>query len=404
MEPPYTPLVAGSTVGPYQVDAVLGRGGMGSIHRATDVRTGQVVALKCMSAQAAANPEFRRRFLREARAAVAVRHPNIVEIVEVIEHLGAPYIAMELLEGESFEAVLQGRAKLPPPEVARTMIYVASGLGTAHAKGIVHRDMKPDNIFVLRGPPHVKVIDFGIAKLTATEGEFVESVALTGDGAVLGTPYYLAPEQAMGEKRIDQRADVWSIGLILYRALSGVLPTDGDTFQEVFSKVMATAFAPLGSVAPEVPAELAAFVDRSLRKDRERRPWDLTELYALLAPLAEGTSAPSFGTAVEPEWDASTTVVVQQTPVSEPRSVGAFAPRPLVLTPASGRGSHGTVALSSTPTSERSPPASSAPQADKTMFPMPAPEVPVTGRVGPAVLGVALLAVAGLLAWFFLIR
>ena len=284
---------AGAIVGRYRIERLLGRGGMGEVWLASPSEGGAPVALKVMRPEAARRPNLRKRFVREARAAMAVPHPNIVRIVEAFEHQGLPVIAMEVLKGESLEERLT-RSRPPLDEICRILVRVTSAVGTAHAAGIVHRDLKPDNIYL--GADDVKVLDFGIAKLTATHGAAAQTAALTKTGAVMGTPFYMAPEQAFGDKRIDHRADIWSLGIILYRCLTGVLPTSAATVGEVLRKVLEARFPPVSEVAPAVPADLAAMTMKMIAKAAADRPWDLREVHEVLQRHAH-TTAPAFGTA-----------------------------------------------------------------------------------------------------------
>jgi eukaryotic-like serine/threonine-protein kinase len=294
-------LRSGTVVHGYRVESVVGQGGMGTVYRATHTASGAIVALKLMLRDAATNPTLVRRFRREAKASMAVRHPSIVRILELFEHEGVPALALEFLEGVTLEHELERRGTLPLPEVASLLLPVTSAVGTAHSVGIVHRDLKPENILLCSGPGaiEVKVLDFGIAKLTASEGPVAESVALTSAGTLLGTPFYMSPEQAFGERAIDQRADIWSLGIILYRCLSGVLPTFGRTFGEVFRNVVATELKPIAALCPSLPEDFAALVMRMLRRPRDERPWDLREVHAALERYA-GTTAPRFDPAVQP--------------------------------------------------------------------------------------------------------
>ena len=310
-------LAPGAVVHGYRLEAEIGRGGMGVVHRAVRLDTGARVAIKSMLPEVAERPLFRKRFLREARAAMVVSHPNIVRIYEVFEQAGTPMLAMELLEGESLEALLERETRIPIGRLARILVYVTSALGTAHSLGIVHRDIKPENIFVCGDTQDVKVLDFGIAKFTATEGSTAATAALTRTGALLGTPYYMAPEQAFGEKRIDHRADVWALGIVIYRCLSGTLPTMGPSFGEIFRKVVAAKFAPLSTLVPDIPPEIEDLVRRMLQARPDDRPADLREVHAVLARYA-ALPAPTFGAAVQPIWDESSA-----TQIPTPTSAGA---------------------------------------------------------------------------------
>jgi serine/threonine protein kinase len=261
---------------------------MGVVWAATEVDTGRVVALKLV--KHAASEDQRVRLLREARASWAVRHPHVREVYDVLENHGAPVMVMEYLAGESLSDRLEREGQLALSEAAALLLPVVSAVGAAHALGIVHRDLKPENIFIEASCGIVKVLDFGIAKLTAADAV----VALTPSGALLGTPYYMSPEQAFGAKHVDHRTDVWALGLILYRCLSGALPTRAPNVAEVFKNIVARPIRPLAEAAPHVPAEVAVLVDRMLSRLRQQRPRDLHEVAQVLHRYTDAR-APEFG-------------------------------------------------------------------------------------------------------------
>jgi tRNA A-37 threonylcarbamoyl transferase component Bud32 len=290
-----TKLDAGSLVaGRYRLERILGEGGMGVVWAATHVLTRKRVALKLV--KRAASVDQRTRLLREARASCAVRHPHVREVYDVLEtDDGAPVMVMEYLAGESLAERIGREGKLALPEAAALLLPVVSAVGAAHALGIVHRDLKPENIFLDEGPPaRVKVLDFGIAKLTAREGAAAETAALTASGTLLGTPYYMSPEQAFGERDVDHRTDVWALGLILYRCLSGVLPTQADNVGQVFKSIVARPIRPLAEAAPDLPSDVATLVDRMLSRGRRHRPDDLHEVVEVLERHTDAR-APAFG-------------------------------------------------------------------------------------------------------------
>jgi eukaryotic-like serine/threonine-protein kinase len=278
----------------YRLERLLGEGGMGSVWAATHTVTHKALALKFLKG-AVESPELRRRFVREARTACAVDHPNVREVHDVLEiDGGLPVLVMERLEGESLGQRLSREETLPVEEACRILLPVVSAVGTAHALGIVHRDLKPENIFLTEGKtPEVKVLDFGIAKLTPLEEHGADS-AVTTTGMMFGTPCYMSPEQVFGEKDADHRVDIWALGLILYRALSGVLPTQGDNIGQVMKVIVTTPIRPVEELASDVPADLAALVARMLSRDRGDRPADLREVYELLSKHTDA-EAPDFG-------------------------------------------------------------------------------------------------------------
>ncbi len=262
---------------------------MGIVWAATHVVTRKVVAIKLLHGEGAKDPKFVSRFLREARAACAVQHPNVVTIHDVLEvDDKTPAMVMELLLGESLGQRLDRVSPLPLGEVAQYLLPVISAVGTAHSLGIVHRDLKPDNIFLRRTPDgvDVKVLDFGIAKLTATEGDAAATGHLTGTGAMLGTPYYMAPEQIFGDKDIDHRADVWALGIILFECLTGQRPTQADNIGQILKIVTTNKIPKLVATAPNVAQDVSALVDRMLSRDRDDRP-QLSEVKNTLARYAD---------------------------------------------------------------------------------------------------------------------
>ncbi|WP_437599896.1 serine/threonine-protein kinase [Sorangium sp. So ce590] len=337
-------LVPGALVASrYRVDRQLAEGGMGVIWAATHLASGERVALKLLRPGATEDASIRRRLLREARAAAAVDHPNVPSIHHVLElDDGTPFLVMDLLEGESLRDKLVREAQIPVPELSRILLPVISAVGTAHALGIVHRDLKPDNIFLLapdvaaaQGAPgpdpraaeegrgarpvpcvpddrrddasaRVRVLDFGIAKLTAAHGETGWTSGRTSTGEMLGTPYYMSPEQILGEHDVDHRADIWSLGVILYECLTSVRPTEAENMGKVLKRILTGSIRPIGEIAPALPADVAAMIDRMLSPDRAQRPADLREVGALLARHAAAALRP-FGPPAaprEPEGDA----------------------------------------------------------------------------------------------------
>ncbi len=286
-------LKPGSRVGPYEVTAPLGAGGMGQVWRAHDSRLGRDVALKVLPAEFASDRERLARFEREARATAALSNPNILAVFDIGSHDGEPYIVEELVEGESLRAIL-GRARLPLETSVDLAIQIARGLAAAHDKSIVHRDLKPDNVIVTRDG-QAKILDFGLAKFVEiAPAEPVETLthAPTGAtelGAVLGTAAYMAPEQALG-RAVDQRADVFAFGVVLYEMLAGHRPFRGATGTEVVAAILKDEPPPLPE---DVPAHLRQNVSRCLQKLPEHRFASAREvLAALQAPSVVAAAAP----------------------------------------------------------------------------------------------------------------
>ena len=272
-------------VGRYRVHERIGRGGMATVYRATDPSIGRDVAIKFLHATLCADDECRLRFLREARAAGGLSHPNIVVVHDVGEIEGRPYMAMELLRGDSLAAVLHGGATMPVRDVVVAGIQLARALDYAHGKGIVHRDIKPGNIMRLTDGQTIKVTDFGIAHMDDSGDANGEQHTRLGD--VLGTPEYMSPEQTRGEK-LDGRSDLFSAGIVLYQMLTGVRPFQGDTPYMVASKVEREDPPPVDRLRPDVPGALRRVVTRCMTKQVAQRFQSGRELAdALVKVLAE---------------------------------------------------------------------------------------------------------------------
>jgi serine/threonine-protein kinase len=294
-------LEAGAIVaGRYRAARLLGQGGMGEVWAAVHLITGKQVALKLMKAEKATRPDAVQRFFREARAATVVGHANVVEVHDVFSFEGAPIMVMELLEGESLGDRLRREGCLSLAELASVLVPVVSAVGTAHARGIVHRDLKPENIFLARasgGAVTPKVLDFGIAKLVQDD-LLVESGALTRTGSMVGTPFYMSPEQAAGERDFDHRCDTWALGVICFEALVGKRPFEGDNFGQIFKRIITEQPASLRALCPELPADVSDCIDGMLVKERALRG-ELREVMRVLGAHA-ATTAPDFGPPREP--------------------------------------------------------------------------------------------------------
>ncbi|MDQ6699106.1 MAG: serine/threonine protein kinase, partial [Acidobacteriota bacterium] len=300
-------LAPATRVGPYEIVAPLGAGGMGEVYRAKDARLGREVAIKVLPHEFARDPERLRRFEQEARALGALNHPNIVAIYDIGIHDEAPYVASELLEGESLRTTLLqagalqagANGKLPIRKVLDFAKQIACGLAGASAKGLVHRDLKPDNIFVL-SDGRVKILDFGLAKQTAppasasqSEPASVETVALeTSPGLVLGTVGYMSPEQVRGHGT-DSRSDIFGFGCVLYEMLAGRRAFQGSAGMEVMSAILRDDPLPIADLNPHVPAALEAILCRCLEKNPEQRFQSAADLAFALEALS-GSSSDTF--------------------------------------------------------------------------------------------------------------
>jgi len=253
----------------YTLEGEIGRGGMGVVFNARDERLKRQVAVKVLPPELAFREEIRLRFLREAETAARLSHPHIVPIHSVGEGRdGLVYFVMAYVDGESLGAKLKRRGRLPPDESRRIMQETADALGAAHAFGIIHRDVKPDNILLEGSRGRVVVTDFGIAKaLSSTTG----GATLTATGVAIGTPHYMSPEQAAGDREIDGRSDIYSLGVVTYQMLAGELPFQAPTVPGILMKHITERAPLITDRRPEVPEDLAACVMRSLEKDPEDR-------------------------------------------------------------------------------------------------------------------------------------
>jgi len=280
--------------GRYQILRLLGEGGMGAVYEARHLFTGRHVALKLIHAVVARSPTARERFLREAQAPSSIGHAAIVEVLDAGVEEETPYLALELLSGEDLASAI-GAQRVEAGDLVRITSEVLGALDAAHEAGLVHRDIKPENVFLVEegGGPRVKLLDFGITRqLHGTDSK------LTGTGTILGTPYYMSPEQARGEP-VDGRADVWSVGAMLYHGLAGRPPFQADNYNLLIVSILTTEAAPLATLRPELPAPLCEVVDRALRRDREARWASAAEMRAALDACEEirGALGASFGTA-----------------------------------------------------------------------------------------------------------
>lgn len=269
-------------VGRYRIHERLGRGGMATVFKAHDPGIGRDVAIKFLHASLCEEPEYRARFLSEARAAGGLSHPNIVTVHDVGEIDGRPYMAMELLDGQTLSEVIAGSPPQPIRDVVVMGVQLARALDYAHSRGIVHRDIKPGNIMQVRGTKTVKVTDFGIAHIESAGSE-----QRTRAGDILGTPQYMSPEQAKGE-RLDGRSDLFSAGIVLYQMLTGQRPFKGDSLVSLAMQITNADPKPIEQLRPEVPAAVRRIVARCLAKSPDRRYRSGKELAeALTKVLAE---------------------------------------------------------------------------------------------------------------------
>ncbi|MFT3766534.1 MAG: serine/threonine-protein kinase [Minicystis sp.] len=282
--------------GRFRVEQLLGAGGMGSVFAALDLRTGARVAIKLMLPEHVSSAELSGRFLREARAAASLSSRHVARVYEVGQLPdGALFMVMEMLEGRDLARTLSARGPLPIVEAVVYILETCDAIAEAHALGIVHRDLKPSNLFLTanQGPrPFVKVLDFGISKSTrfaASEGE-----ALTATDSALGSPQYMSPEQLRSAKRVDHRTDIWSLGIILHKLVTGVLAFEADSVGAHLAMIVADPPTPLRRRRPDAPAELEQVVLRCLQKDLSLRFQNVGQLAVALAPFAPPEMRPTI--------------------------------------------------------------------------------------------------------------
>ncbi len=255
-------------LGRYEIRQMIGEGAMACVYKAYDPEINRPLAIKLLKAQLRLDSEYHNRFLREAKGAGVLSHPNIVTVFDVGEDSGHPYIAMELVEGQTLGDTLRDKKMLSTQDVVEIGIQLTRALDYAHRKGIIHRDVKPGNIMRLHDTNTIKVADFGICRIDGNEAN--DATQQTQIGNVLGTPHYMSPEQVIGEK-VDSRSDLFSVGVVLYQLLTGHLPFEGDTLISVAYKITKTDPPPLDKVRPELPLSLRRVVERALRKQPEKR-------------------------------------------------------------------------------------------------------------------------------------
>ena len=276
---PQTQAAPGAKLGPYQLETLLGEGGMGQVFRARDTRLGRLVAIKLIREERAGEGDFRQRFQREAQATAALNHPHICTLYDVGEQDGAAYLVMEYVQGETLASRLR-EGPLPFDRLLRYGAEIAQALAAAHERGIIHRDLKPANLMLT--PSGIKVLDFGLAKFTGTgDGG---SVNATAAHRILGTPSYMSPEQTRGEE-LDPRSDLFSLGCVLYEAATGVRPFRGSSVLDVLREVVTAHPAPPSTLRAGLPSGWDGILNQTLAKDRARRFQSAADLFQALEAL-----------------------------------------------------------------------------------------------------------------------
>jgi serine/threonine-protein kinase len=318
-------------LGTYRLISKLGAGGMGEVWRAEDTKLLRHVAIKILPHEMAQDPEWKERFVREARTIAQLNHPNIATIYSIEEDNDPMFIAMELVEGDSLGAII-ARGTVAWPETVRIASQTADALAEAHGKGIVHRDIKPDNILVARRL--VKVLDFGIAKQIGG----AEKSSLTQGGMIIGTPHYMSPEQALG-RAVDARTDIFALGVVMYEALSGKRPFTGASVTETIMQIVMNDPEDILAVAPKTPRGLAEIVRKCLKKQPDERYGSAEELSAALAALKKASGIrtkedmPTIPT-VKPQTAAQAPPTLKQIPAAvAPPTSRIVPPAPKAVQP-----------------------------------------------------------------------
>jgi serine/threonine protein kinase len=302
--PPLLHLGKGTRLGDYEIQSLLGAGGMGEVYRARDLRLRREVAIKVLPAAFASDADRLRRFEQEATAAAALNHPNILAVYQMGTYEGAPYLVSELLEGETLREQMK-RGRLAVRKALDYAIQIARGFSAAHEKGIVHRDLNPDNLFVTKDG-RLKILDFGLAKLTHPADGFDNAAPTLGDatepGVVMGTVGYMAPEQVRGQAA-DHRADIFAFGAILYEMLAGKRAFQKPTSPETMTAILNEDPPGISQLAPNLPPALQRVVHRCLEKNPEQRFQSASDLaFALEALSDSGASGRDAGVTQRASW------------------------------------------------------------------------------------------------------
>lgn len=278
----------------YRIVRIIGEGGMGAVYEGENTLIARRVAIKVLHGASKENEQAMARFEREAQAAGRIGSDHILEVLDLgsLED-GSRYMVMEYLDGEPLASRIEKAGRMRPEEIARLMAQALKGLQAAHDAGIIHRDLKPDNLYILKEKAgqkdFVKIIDFGISKFSVLGSD----MNMTRTGAVMGTPYYMSPEQAKGSSQVDPRSDVYAIGVIMYEALTGRVPFDGDTFNELMFKIVLSEPPALTDVVPDIDPKFAKIVNTAMARELGERYSSADELRGVLEAYLAGRSIPA---------------------------------------------------------------------------------------------------------------
>ncbi len=329
--------------GKYRLGRLIGEGGMGAVYEAEHEGLRAKVAVKLLSEHGSLDAKSVARFRREARAMGAIRHENVVSVMDTgTDEDNIPFLVMELLEGESLAAMLRRERSLSPGLSCWIASQIMAGLGAAHAQGVVHRDLKPGNIFVARqsdGTHKVKILDFGISKL----GNDTHTLNVTAEGALVGTPNFMAPEQITGEAPLDARVDIYAVGVLLYRMVTGRLPYVGKTPDELYRKVLAGQVTPPRRRNPDIPPELEAVIVKGMALDRNARYQDAASFRAALHEIAPTLPGEIPSTTDAPRMSGQLQIPTPASITGDPSYVATVAAVPGAMRGGVVSGSHPVV-------------------------------------------------------------
>jgi serine/threonine-protein kinase len=335
-------------LGKYRIERVLGAGGMGAVVLAMHLQLEERVAIKFLLSSVARQPDMVERFLREGRTAIKIRSEHCVRVLDVgtLEG-GQPYMVMEYMEGRDLDATIRESGPLPIADAVDFVLQAGEALAEAHALGTVHRDIKPANLFVTRRPdgtPSIKVLDFGISKAAGAAG----NLGMTSTQAVMGSPLYMSPEQMRSSKDVDARSDIWALGTVLYEALAGSPPFDGETVTALIVKITQDPMPSVRGHRAEVPAQLEAVLATALEKDRSRRYQTMAAFAAALAPFGTSSAAASA--------DRIARVLgAPRPPQASAANLAAFAQSSSALAGAQTQGAHAVTSAGASSGGSRTP-------------------------------------------------